>query len=434
MPLKQLVRTIRSSKFLIHNLISFIGSVGIGALNYLYYPAIGRLLEPHVFGEVQTLVSMFLQVTIFLNVLGMLTINIITNGPEGGEPDRVVLELEKLAFLVSLLLLTVTVMGAPLLQKFFHFGDSLPFVMLGLAVVATVPFTFHSAYLRATNMFGLASWAGIVGGGAKILFSAVLVLAGFGTTGAILGIALSQFLSFVYAAYHARRHGFHESLFRGVFSLPDLRLILPELKYALLVFVTSLSITALYSIDIVVVKHFFNARTAGLYAGVAAVARIIFFLTASIPQVLISTVRINHTPAQNGTILRKSLILLGGAGGAALLFMSVFPGFVMRILMGTDYVAYAYLLPKLSLVVFLIAVLNLFIAYFVTLRLYSIVLITTTGSVTSVLLLGANHDTLDGVINSLIYSSLITFVSLGLWRIPKIVYRPIRGLRLWRGR
>ena len=71
--------TLRSSDFLRNNAIFFAGSVLVGALNYLYYPLIGRLVSPATFGEIQTLVSLFLQFTIFLNVLGMITVNIMAN-------------------------------------------------------------------------------------------------------------------------------------------------------------------------------------------------------------------------------------------------------------------------------------------------------------------------------------------------------------------
>ena len=73
------ITALRSSDFLRNNTIFFAGSVLVGALNYLYYPLIGRLVSPAVFGEIQTLVSLFLQFTIFLNVLGMITVNIMAN-------------------------------------------------------------------------------------------------------------------------------------------------------------------------------------------------------------------------------------------------------------------------------------------------------------------------------------------------------------------
>jgi O-antigen/teichoic acid export membrane protein len=229
-----------------------------------------------------TLVSLLLQASIFLSVLGLLTINVVANYGESKQSDKIILELEKLALLISGMLCILTVVLSHALQSFFQFDDYLPFIMLSLAVAVTVPFTFRTAYLRGKQYFGLASIAGILGAAAKLGFSAVLVLMHFGTTGAIAGIVFAQLLAFGYAALKAKKHGFSESLRGQLIRLPDMRLIMPELRYALLVLAGSLIVTGLYSVDIVVVKHYFDAHTAGLYAGIAAVARIIFFLTASI--------------------------------------------------------------------------------------------------------------------------------------------------------
>ena len=68
------LRHARRSRFLRHNSVFFISAVAVGALNYLYYPIMGRLLNTAQFGEVQTLISLFLQIAIFLSVLGLVTI------------------------------------------------------------------------------------------------------------------------------------------------------------------------------------------------------------------------------------------------------------------------------------------------------------------------------------------------------------------------
>jgi len=387
----------------------------MGALNYLYYPVLGRMLRPTAFGETQALVSLFLQISIFLTVLGMLTINIVANHGETKQRDRIILELEKFALLISLLLLGLTTIFSHALQQFFHFEDYLPFIVLGVAVTVTVPFTFRSAYLRGNKFFGLTSLAGIIGAAAKLVFSVVLVKLGMGTTGAILGIVLAQFLAFAYAALYARRHGFKESLLKQLTRLPDMRLVFPELRYALLVLACSLTITGLYSIDIIVVKHYFDAHTAGLYAGIASVARIIFFLTASITQVLMPTVRLQNSARHNTAILFKSFLLLCGIGGGAVVVFCVLPRFVISHLMGVTYLPYAAILPRLSLVVFLISVLNLFITYHMALRRYMIALIAIIGALASVMFLAVSHGSLISVVNGLLYGSVVTFALLGMW-------------------
>jgi O-antigen/teichoic acid export membrane protein len=413
--MRQIVRKLQTSTFIRHNTIFFFGSLGMGFLNYLYYPVLGRLLHPDSFGEVQTLSSLFAQITIFLSVLGLLTVNIVANYDDEGKRNRLIAELERLAVLVGTALLFITILVSIPLQHFFHFASSLPFSVLTLAVLVSVPLTFRSAYLRGLKRFGLVSVIGIIGATADLILAAALVVMGFGTTGAILGLVLGQAIAFGFAIVQARRNGFSESLRSTLIRMPDLKLIKPELKYALLVLVCSLSITGMYSLDSIVVKHYFNAQTAGLYAGISTVARIIFFLTASVAQVLLPSIHLRGTARDNQRVLIKSLLLLVAVGGATLIVFAALPKLIIRILMGSKYLVYADLLPRLGLVLFIISVINLFIMYHMALRHYAIMFIGVFGICITAIFLRLQHQTLQAVIDSLLYGSLTMMACLALW-------------------
>lgn len=400
-----------------HNAVFFVGSLAVGALNYLYYPVLGRLLAPSSFGEVQTLFSLFAQIVIFLNVLGLVAINIVANYDDSVRGRRIILELEKLAIILSLAVLAAAALAGHALETFFHFGSAMPFAILALAIMVSVPLTFRSAFLRAKQKFGLAALAGIIGAAGDLVFSVILVLGGTGTTGAISGLVLAQVVAFVVAAVYAHRHGFIEHVRNSLVRLPDLRLILPELKYALLVLIGSLAITLLYSMDIIVVKHYFDARTAGLYAGISTVGRIIFFLTASIAQVLMPAIKLTSTPAQNRQVLLKSFVLLLVIGGTAWLVFALAPRLVIRLLMGGKYLPYASLLPRLSLVLLAVSFLNLFITYHMALRHYTLAMIVIIGFSATLGLVYFYHDSLVAVINSLLLGVSSLLVLLGGWTV-----------------
>src|SRR5690606_3817783 len=149
---------------------------------------------------------------------------------------------------------------------------------------------------------------------------------------------------------------FTESLKSSLFKPIDLSLVKPELNYAGLVLLCMLVMTLLYSVDIVIVKRLFEAEVAGLYGGIAAVARIPFFLTASIAQVLMSSVKRSQPYQQNQKVLKQSALLLVGLGGASTVFFCIFPEWTVGILMGSAYLPYAHLLPPLSISVFIVSV------------------------------------------------------------------------------
>jgi O-antigen/teichoic acid export membrane protein len=421
---------VRESQFLRDNTIYLVGSVIVGALNYLYYPVLGRIMQPSAFGEVQTLVSLFLQISIFLSVLGLITVNIVANYENESQRNEIVLEFEKLAFAVSIALVLITVIFQSSLKHFLHFDSSLPFIILMLSIVVTVPFTFRGAYIRGKKKFGVSSISNIIGAGTKLLFSVLLVVVGLGTAGAIGGLILAQAVACGYVAWWALRLGLKRDAGVNRRMLPDLRVLLPELKYGGLVLVGSLVITLQYSLDILVVKHYFDAHTAGLYAGVASVARIIFFLTASIALVLMPSVRLHHTPEHNRKLLQKSLLLFAALTIPTLLFFVGFPKFIIGVLMGSSYESMAGLLPELGIAIGVVAILNLFVSYYLALRRYGIAVVVVAGALITYGLMAWHHSNPAAVVSSLLYGSLVMVGLLAIW-----VYASkfLRKGTAWRG-
>lgn len=413
------------SNFLKHNAIFFVGSVAVGALNYAYYPVLGRLMSPADFGEIQVLVSLFLQFTIFLNVLGMITINITANYDSTAKAHRMIYELEKLSVLVAVVILLISIVAGSFFAHILQFDSPAPFIALALALLVSIPLTFRSSYARGQKRFGVASVSQLIGAGVKIAFSAGLVIAGLGVTGAIFGIVGAQFAAFVYAAWWATKLGLMRPKLSQYGKLPVLKDILPEIKYSGFVFVGLLSITLMMSVDVIFVKYYFDSETAGQYAGIATVARIIFFLAVPIAQVLIPMVTLKQTSRQNYRLLLKSLILTLLVCGITLLICLVFPDIILKILMGGQYDELAHLLPILSLVVFIISLVNLVIMYYLALRHKMIVLVGIIGFGVVVGLVLANHATVSIIVYNILLGSILTLVATGLYVLTN--FR--RGLR-----
>ncbi len=416
----RMITHMRSNQLLRHNAVFLAGSVAVGALNYLYYPVLGRLLDPGTFGEVQTLVSLFLQLGVFLMVLSMVIVNIVANR-SGSKRDEFVFEFEKLALLASFIMVVASIIFGKQLQHLLNFESPRPFAILGLAVVASVPFYIRGAYLRGHQKFGQVSAGNMLAAGAKLIFSALLVAAGLGTVGAISGVVLAQIVACGLIVWWARRAGLIPVSVKKI-SLPNFRLLAPELRYGGIVLAASLAITLQYSIDIVVIKHYFDATTAGLYAGVAAVARILFFLTASIAQVLISKIKINNHDEQNQSTLNKSLLLLVVISAPLLIITIFFPAQIIGLLMGSAYTKLANLLPLLSLSVFIVSIINLLAAYYLALRRFGIALLTAVGAAFTYLFIFLYHGSPMAVVVSLLLGSAATLMSIGVWKLTERRY------------
>lgn len=416
------VHSLRASQFLRHNAVFFAGSMVVGALNYLYYPVLGRLLDPSTFGEVQTLVSLFLQLGVFLTVLSVVIVIVVTNTKDSRAAHTIIFEFEKLAVLVCAAACIMAVVFGRQLQQWLQFEQSLPFAILGLALLVSVPFYIRGAYLRGQQYFGLVSAGNIVAAGSKLVLSAVLVVLGLGTIGAIGGILLAQIAACALVVWWAYKHGLRPFARAKKRSLPDMRLLMPQLRYGAVVLIVTLVITLQYSLDVIIVKYYFDPHVAGLYAGVAAVARILFFLTASIAQVLLSKVSQHDDPRANERLLKKSLVLLIGLSVPALLIMVLWPTQITTLLMGDAYGSLAAVLPKLALSVCIVAVLNLLAAYYLALRRFGIAVLTVAGAGFTYLFILLHHGSPMAVVESLLLGSATTLAAVGMWRVTERRY------------
>lgn len=408
-----LVKRLKQSDFLRHNAIFFFGSVGVGVLNYLYYPVLARLMDPAPFGEVQTLVSLFLQLTVFMQVLNMVVVNVVVNYKDTSKANRTIFELEKLAVLIAAGLMLLSIIFGPWLKDALQFQSGMPFIALALAILVSMPLTFRSGFIRAKHRYGATSLAQALGAGGKIILSSVLVVAGLSTLGATLGIVGAQIIALVYAGIIAARLGFERPDGARYSHKVDFSAIKPELSYSGAVLISSLTIMLLMSIDMLAVKYYFSPEQAGIYAGITSVARAIFFFTASVAMVLLPHIKLTNSPARNKQLLLKSFGLLFLVGGSALALFTFMPNLVIKILMGQEYTQFSELLPWLSLAIFIISILNLLFAYFLALRVKIISLVGIIGFVTALVAIAVHHGSMREVVDSVLFGSIVTMCLLG---------------------
>lgn len=413
----ELVGRVKGSAFLRHNTVYFFGSLAAGVLNYLYYPVLGHLLKLGVYGEVQALVALSLQLTIFITVLSQVTVNVAATYESEADKQRISFELEKLALYVSIGVFIIGALLSTKLRSFFHFDSVWPFIVLLLFLVVTGPSSFRSAYLNGHKKFGLTAAYNILAAGSRLLFSILFVEFGWGAVGAIGGLVVSQLLAFAYTAYQTHKIGFGSAVRLQYLSMPQVKTIVPELKLGLFIFVSSLGITVLSSIDVLVVKHYFDVQTAGRYSGVSSVARIIYFITASIAQVLLPSVKRTRPRQENERYFLKSLGLLTIVGGVVTLGFTLLPHLTVTTLMGGQYSRYANLLPRLSLAMLLISVLNLIVYYNIALRNYAISAVVLSGTAVACLLMMVHHNSLVAVVDNLVWGSIFTIVLFVIWEL-----------------
>ena len=413
-------------KFLRHNFIFFCGSMVVAFLNYLYYPILSRMMDIGSFGEVQAVISLFLLFSMVIGVFRTIVVNIVANAQEIKEKQELILMLQKAGLYVVSVFSLLIIIFSPQLKSFFNFESIWPFISLAVLLVLSLFFTFRSAILQALHKFTEVSIANIYLSAGRLIFAVVLVYIGWATFGAVTAIVLSQVLALLYTYSKTGEH--LVSLLKAKVKITGR--IKKELSYAFLVFSATLCVTFLYSADVIIVKHYFSADQAGFYSGIATIARIIFFVTGSVASVLISHIKLENSDKENKKVLWKSIFLVGGLGGIVLLTFLLFPDIITNILIGKRYLHYVGLLPRLSILLFLVSIINVFFFYYLSLRKYFLIIISLLSPSLVITLSYFRHDSLLQIINNFLWTSILILVVLlvrFLWNALKFKQSKIYG-------
>lgn len=405
-----LVLSVRnSSSFMKNNAIFWMASLGVSFFNYLYYPILGRLMQPTYFGETQTIISIFSQAAIFFQVLGLVGIGIITKYKHETDRNQVTNELSRLALIFSVVLLCLTLTFIEQLKSFFHFTSITPFFALSIALLLSVPLAFANSYLQGHKKFWTLSISNIIGAVGKILFAVLFVVAGLKAFGAIGGLVCAQLLALMYALKMGEGiiHFIAANLH---LRKPNFKLIKPELPFASLVFLTALTTNLLLSFDILVVKHYFSPREAGFYTGISIIANIIFFITNPFVGVMFPSIKPKDNDQQNKHLLFRTMLLVILVGGSITLLFVFVPHFFVTLLLGQRYAAYAIYLKGLSVALFIYSIANLLIYYHVGIRNFVVAPIVAIGFIATLWLLKSYHATMSMVVRDLVQGSIILLV------------------------
>lgn len=399
-----LAGNLRQSQFFRHNAVFFMGSTTVGVLNYLFYPVLGHMLPAAAYGEVQTLASLFTQSAIFLTILTYVTVHVTVNVSDQLERDLTLVTLERLALLLGIGLAVVAIAAAPVLRRFLQFQSVWPFVSLTVGLVVTIPVAFRMAFLRGRRQFLRASMTDGLGSAVKLVLSPVLVLFGWQSFGAVTGLTLSQFAS-LYAGHQWSRQA---GLDRPAVALSRRRLatLKPHLRYAMAVLCVSLTVILFQTTGVIAIKHYFSPELAGQYAGIFAVASIVYFLTVPFTGVLMSSVSLQTAAAKNWRQLWGALGLTVGIGGLGVLGISLIPRLVTQLLLGGRYLGYVHLLPRLSLTMLILAAANTLLMFHISLKHYLFCLTAGLGLLLMLVLVLVLHSSVGAVINAILVAAL----------------------------
>jgi len=152
--------------------------------------------------------------------------------------------------------------------------------------------------------------------------------------------------------------------------------------------------------DILLVKHYFESYDAGLYASLALIGRIVYFIAWMFVMLLLPTVvQLKKEGKNTAPVLFKYVGYIAGIELLIVFGCSLFPETAITLLFGDSYLAMAPLLWQYALATGLFAISNIFAYYYLSLDRYIPVVISGVFGVLQMSLVIFFHNSLEQVVH-----------------------------------
>jgi O-antigen/teichoic acid export membrane protein len=328
----------------VNNGLFAILSLAGSALSYLLYPVLAKLITPEQFGDVSVVIALAGQIGGLLLAFNVVSIYIVDTH-EHEHALRITETIQKIVIQVLLAATGVVMLASPWLSHALKIGSSWTLLGLGLLLLLNVPAVVWTGFLQGHNELARIGIYSLVVAAAKLAGAVVLTLAGLGAPGAIIGILVGQLVGLWVVRMVP---GTQLPSAKGAVSkitAAEVKVVRPLAGYVAESLTVVGVFSVLFAIDIVLAKAFFAPYLAGLYSGVAALGRIIFFGTSILTWIMLANLT-THDLAKSRATLMRYLGLIAGLGAVAVAVFWLSSPLIVRLSLGP---VYQLLAPQLWL-------------------------------------------------------------------------------------
>jgi O-antigen/teichoic acid export membrane protein len=392
----------------------------VNASNYVLNLGVSRLASKAEFSEVAALLSLLLLV----NVPGSAVQTLLTREVARGETEMGAAEAFHEAsgtiLPVALGAAVLWLVAGPLVRSFLHLSSGLTPLLIVPVVGLMLILPLYRGLLQGSRRFAALTFNIGLEAAVRVAAAIVLILLGLGAPGVLLGFSLAAVLALMIgrlvtgAPLRVRLNGWSAAARR-------------HLVQALPFLVTLGMIYGLFSLDMLLARHFLTQAHSAEYASAALTARILYYLTSSIAGVVVASAGAMAPGRAHAAPLIKGLGLAVSVAGAGEAICLLAGGGVMRLFFGSAFLAAAPVLPRLGAGMVALSAVNLMAFFLLALRRSSFVSVLVAAVALEVILVGWHHATMIEIANAFTISAFAAAVGLAaftVWTLRRQVPTP----------
>lgn len=338
--------------------IMIVGSNLANFFAYIYHLVIGRMLGPSLFGELAAIISLISLFTVTFNFFGLVVVKFVSAAKES-EREALLAWFVKSAMLFGLIVGVIALILSPTLGNFLKVENKILFLIGPMLFISATTLVFRS-FLQGVMRFKevvLITNSELIG---RLILGIIFIGLGYSVFGAIVGILVAMFTTLVFAWYLLKDYDFKANI-SGIVSTRKV------VGYAFPILITSFATTSIFSTDLLLVKHYFSAHNAGIYASMSALGKIIFFGSAPVGAVMFPMISKRHARGQGyKKIFLLSLGLVTAISAGILLVYFLLPELMVNILYGSSFIDAAKNLAWFGLFMSIFSISSLIVSFFLS--------------------------------------------------------------------
>ncbi len=372
--------------------------------NYLYNLILGRVLGPEQFADAAVLVTFLLVLSFLAMTFQLVTAKFSVLLDQLSLPGFVA-NMYKSGAITGVVFGMLIILFSSQLQQLFNTISSTMFIIFGLGV----PFYFIMSVNRGVyqgkkeyKSLSITYQAEML---SRLLFT-IAILYSLNIQSSI-GVAIGILLSFVFGLFPLKVKYIS---FKNAFHLDKIENTNIRNFFILTAFY-ELTQILINNSDILMVKHYFESFEAGLYASLALIGRVVYFIAWMFVMLLLPTVvSLKKEGKETASVLFKYIGYIVSISAVIVITCFLFPELIITLLFGGSYTSMAPLLYKYAIATSLFAISNIFAYYYLSLDKYIPVILSGILGMLQIVLITVFHETLEQVVHMQIVAMLILLV------------------------
>ena len=393
------------SRIFRNNLLVVGGTNAYSLSQFIYHFLAGRYLSRAAYGDLVAIISLMGFVSVVQTAFSLTVVHKIATDKDKKDVANFIHWVNYWSIWIGVILAVLVVIFGPIFINFTNLTQPNLYYFLAPILLGVVIVGFGRSVLLGLMSFDKYVYSLLAEASFKIIFTLALLLAGLATFGALTGFLLGIICVFLVNQFLLS--GFLKGS-RGV--MPQLNDLL---RYSSATLLQGITLTSIYSVDLLLVKHFFNSSEAGLYAAIAILGRIVFFCPAPIIHVMFPEISKRHGRGEStNRILFLSLLGVIALASLITLFYFIDPSLPILVLYGEKYLSGSSLLGWYGIFMTFLVVAMLLTQYYLSIRKVKVIILSVFAPILQIILISMFHQDLLSVIKSSILATALLDVLL----------------------